>query len=125
MKIEKFEELDCWQEARQLVKMVYKTVSNGKFALDVRLRDQMTGAAVSIMNNIAEGFTSQSNLELKRFLRYSRRSTAEVQSCLYVAVDQKYLPESEFTKIYEQAKKARQLIDGFIRYLRTKQTQRT
>ena len=122
MKIERFEELDCWQETRKLVKMVYKAVGNGKFSHDSRLRDQITGAAISTMNNIAEGFTSQSNVELKRFLKYSRRSTAEVQSCLYVAVDQNYLPESEFVKLYEQAEKARQLIDGFLRYLRTKRT---
>jgi len=120
MKIEKFEELDCWQEARKLARMVYRIVDNGKFARDGGLRNQITGAAISTMNNIAEGFTSQSNIELKRFLRYSRRSTAEVQSCLYVAIDQNYIHQSEFVKLYEQAESARKLVDGFIRYLKAK-----
>jgi four helix bundle protein len=119
MRIEKFENLECWQEARKLAKLVYGTVWNGGFRRDLRLKDQITGATISVMNNIAEGFSCQSNTECVKFLRYSRRSAAEVQSCLYIASDQNYLHQSDFEKIYQQAERTRKLVDGFIRYLRT------
>jgi four helix bundle protein len=85
---------------------------------DDRLRGQMTGAAISVMNNIAEGFDSGAKTELLRFLRYARRSTSEVQTCLYVAMDQHYLSSAEFERTYRQAQSTRKLIDGFVRYLR-------
>jgi four helix bundle protein len=119
VKIERFEGLECWQEARVLVNMVYQITKNGDFARDYRLRDQITGASISVMNNIAEGFDSQSNVEFKRFLSYSRRSVSEVQNGLYVALDQQYIRESEFKEIYEQGVKTRKVVDGMLRYLKS------
>jgi len=110
--------LECWQEARRLMRMIYEITKNRSFSKDYRLRDQIVGAGISIMNNIAEGFDSQSNIEFIRFLRYSRRSTSEVQNCLYIALDQTYITEQTLDKIYQQANKTRQIIDGLIRYLR-------
>jgi four helix bundle protein len=120
MKIKRFEELECWKEARILTKIVYELVKNDGFLKDYRLRDQITGAAVSIMNNIAEGFGSQSNAEFVRFLTYARRSTLEVQSCLYVALDQRYVTEDEFNGTYVQADTVIRITDGLLRYLRPK-----
>ncbi len=125
MKIEKFEDLECWQQTRILTKMVYELVKLKKFSHDRRLRDQITGASISVMNNVVEGFASQSNREFIKFLRYSRRSSSEVQTCLYVAIDQDYINQKQFTEVYKQAEKTRQIIDGFMRYLRTQRTQRT
>ena len=119
MKITRFEDLECWQEARILVKMVYRAANNDLLQKDYRLRDQITGAALSAMSNIAEGFDSQSNNEFIRFLRYSRRSISEVQSCTYVAVDQGYITEDERKNIYDQGSKVRRIIDGLIKYLRS------
>jgi len=63
MKIRRFEELECWQEARKLVKMVYEAINkSGRFKRDYRLWDQVTDAAVSVMYNIAEGFSRQSQV---------------------------------------------------------------
>lgn len=118
MKITKFEDLECWQEARKLMKMIYEITKNNSFSKDYSLKGQIIEAGISIMNNIAEGFDSQSNIEFIRFLRYSRRSTSEVQSCLYIALDQNYITKQMLDKIYEQCDKVRQIIDGFIRYLR-------
>ncbi|MBI4835476.1 MAG: four helix bundle protein [Planctomycetes bacterium] len=118
MKITSFEDLECWKQARLVVKNVYAIAKRDRFSSDYRLRDQITGAAISIMTNIAEGFASQSNREFIRFLTYSRRSASEVQSCLYVALDQKYITDKEFNQIYDECVKGRQLIDGFLRYLR-------
>jgi four helix bundle protein len=118
MRIERFEDLECWKEARTLNKMVYELIQNGTFRKDFRLRDQITGAAISVMNNIAEGFDSQLNSEFKRFLLYARRSVSEIQNCLYVALDQDYINHNEFETGYQQAQKTRQIIDGLLRYLR-------
>ena len=80
---------------------------------------QITGAAISIMNNITEGWASQFNPEFIRFLTYSRRSCAETQNCLYVALDQNYISQDEFKDCYDQGAKTMQIIDGFLRYLRS------
>jgi len=101
MKLTRFEDLECWQEARKLVRRVYDAVAkNGAFQRDLRFVGQITAAAVSVMNNIAEGWAAQSNAEFIRFLTYSRRSCAEVQNCGYVAPDQSYLDEEVFQGIY-------------------------
>jgi four helix bundle protein len=125
MKIDRFEDLECWKEARKLVKMVYAAINaNPAFQKDFRLNGQITGAAISVMNNIAEGWASQSNAEFVRFLTYSRRSSAETQNCAYVALDQAYIPEEKFKAIYNQALTAIRIIDGLLRYLRANRSQK-
>jgi four helix bundle protein len=121
--IKRFEDLECWQEARKLVKMIYEAInSNSGFQKDFRLVGQFTAAGVSVMNNIAEGWASQSNAEFIRFLKYSRRSGAECQNCSYVALDQNYIYNNTFEAIYNQALKTIKIIDGLLRYLRSQRT---
>jgi four helix bundle protein len=118
MKISRFEDLDAWQAARELVKMVYETIhANEKFARDYRLVKEIQGAAVSAMSNIAEGFSRKSNKELLQYLFISKSSAAEVQSQLYVALDQDYISKETFQKIYDQAEIVSKLDSGFIKYL--------
>ncbi len=107
--------------------MVYAVSTKGRFAQDRRLASQIQAAAGSVINNIAEGFDAQSDKEFIRFLIYARRSATEVQSELYIALDQQYITAEEFTAIYEKATEAKKLINGFIRYLRQslQQLQRT
>ncbi len=71
------------------------------------------------MNNIAEGFDSQSNTEFLRFLGYARRSASEVQTCLYVSLDLRWISQQVFQETYQQAEKTRKVIDGFRRYLKS------
>ncbi|MBI5779639.1 MAG: four helix bundle protein [Planctomycetes bacterium] len=120
MRIEKFEDLECWKRARIVTKKVYTLTKPKGFASDYRLRDQITGASVSIMNNMAEGFDSQSNREFVRFLTYARRSVSEVQNCLYVALDQNYIDEATFKELYNECTEVRKITDGLMRYLRSK-----
>ncbi|MFA4982008.1 MAG: four helix bundle protein [Candidatus Omnitrophota bacterium] len=118
MKIEKFEDIQAWQEARVLVGMVYEVIkSKESFYKDYRFRDQITSAAVSIMANISEGFSRRSNREFIQFLFIAKASAAEVQSHLYVALDQEYMTKEAFNKIYEQSDKVARLISNFITYL--------
>ena len=126
MTIQKFEDLECWQQARILVHMDYKTVNaSSDFQKDFRLSGQFTGAAISVMNNISEGWASQSNAEFIRFLIYSRRSSAETQNCTYIALDQNYISNETFEEIYNQGLKTIQIIDGLLRYLRSQRPKGT
>ena len=117
MKIERFEEIEDWQLARELARKVYKLANKGKFALDFGLKKQIKTAAGSSMHNIAEGFDSETNAEFLRFLRYAKRSCTEVQSELYVALDQNYVSKAEFRDVYDHSSRTRATIRGFIRYL--------
>jgi four helix bundle protein len=125
MKIERFEDIEGWQEARVLARMVYEVSSKGQFARDFRLRRQIEDAAASVMANIAEGFDAGSDAEFIRFLGYARRSASEVQSHLYIALDRGYVTEQDFKPIHQKADQAKKLINGFIRYLRRSQAQTT
>ncbi|MBI3741481.1 MAG: four helix bundle protein [Chloroflexi bacterium] len=116
--ISRFEDLQCWQKARQLANAIYDLADNSKFARDVRLSGQIKGAAGSVMHNIAEGYDSGTDLEFIRFLKMARRSASEVQSELYLAVDRKYISIEEQHKAYELAIETKKLINGLIAYLR-------
>jgi len=120
MKINRFEELDCWQEARKLVNMVYAVTRDDQFKKDLRLSGQIQAASTSIMANIAEGFIRRSNREFTQFLFIATSSAAEVQSHLYIALDQGYIDQKQFDAIYDQANKTAMIISGLIKYLRTK-----
>lgn len=118
MKIEKFEDIRAWQQARELCNLVYDLTEQVKFAKDFRLRDQIQGAAGSIMHNIAEGFDDGSDIEFIRFLKYARRSASEVQSEIYLALDRKYVTTEDFQKVYNTATSTKKSINAFIAYLR-------
>lgn len=75
------------------------------------------------MSNIAEGFVRHSDKEFGQFLFIAMSSAAEVQSHLYVAIDQKYLSQESFDEMYAQAEKTGKIISGLIKYLRTKTRQ--
>lgn len=117
MKIERFEDIEAWQLARELTRKVYRLTKNSGFAKDYGLKKQIQAAAGSSMHNIAEGFDAETNAEFIRFLRYAKRSCTEVQSELYVAVDEKYISANEFNEVYEQARRTRAAVRGFINYL--------
>ena len=117
MKIERFEEIEAWQLARELTLKVYDLTKKAKFSRDFGLKGQIQEAAGSSMHNIAEGFDSETNPEFVRFLRYAKRSCTEVQSQLYVALDQQYITNTEFQDVYDHAGRTRAAIRGFIKYL--------
>lgn len=118
MKIENFEDIDAWKEARKLTNEVYNFTSDGKFSKDYGLRDQIQRASVSIMANIAEGFDSGSDDSFVQFLNYALRSATETQSHLYVARDQGYISDEQFNETYDQIVEVKNLISGLKRYLR-------
>ena len=118
MGIGKFEDIEAWQLAREQTRKVYRITSKEKFSRDFRLRDQIRDASGSSMHNIAEGFDSGSHAEFARFMGYAQRSCSEVQSELYVALDQGYITREEFEDIYKHAERTESKIGGFIKYLK-------
>ena len=125
MKIERFEDIEAWQRARELTRMVYRLTQKPSFTKDQVLKNQIRAAAGSAMHNVAEGFDSETNVEFIRFLRYAKRSCSEVQSELHLALDEAYLSPAEFKAAYEQARITRATIRGFINYLRKYETDRS
>ena len=118
MKITRFEDIEAWQEARKLVNLVYEAINRSqKFRKDYRLVNQIQDAAVSVMRNIAEGFSRKGKREFMQYLFISKSSAAELQSQLYVALDQEYINVDAFEKIYAQAEKVSKMDAGFIKYL--------
>lgn len=118
--INRFEDIQSWQEARQLTQAIYRLTAQPDFARDYGLKDQIQRASVSIMANIAEGFDCESNLEFARFLSIARRSAAEVQSLLYTALDIGYLDQNTFETLYTQVGRTKGLIGGLKRSLKVK-----
>ena len=117
-KIERFEDVQSWQKARNLTNQVYELTNARTFAKDFELRTQIRRAAGSIMHNIVEGFDAGSNPEFIRSLKIARRSASEVQSQLYLALDQNYITEIELKIAYDLATETKRLINGLISYLR-------
>ncbi len=115
----RFEDLEVWQRAKELANLIYKLSSDGEFARDFGLRDQMRRAAVSIMSNIAEGFESQTQALFIKYLSYAKGSAGELRAQLYIAKDQGYLTEEQFNAALSLAEISSKQLTRFIQYLQT------
>jgi len=118
--IQRFEELDVWQNARTLTNRIYAHTQDEPFANDFGLRDQIQRASVSIMSNIAEGFESRTQSVFVNYLGHARGSAGEVRAQLYVAHDQDYLSEAAFDETYDCADKVSRQLFKLIRYLKSR-----
>jgi four helix bundle protein len=118
MKIKRFEDIEAWKKARELVRTIYDLSSNGNFAKDYSLKDQIRRGSVSVMSNIAEGYARQTDKEFVQFLYIALGSIAEVQSQLYIAQDLNYLSGEQFDEVYKLSGEVARLITGFTKYLR-------
>src|SRR5438128_1109264 len=116
--IEKFEDIEAWQNAREITRLIYRVSSDGKFAKDFALVNQIRRSAVSILSNIAEGFERNGDKEFIQFLTIAKGSCGEVRAQLYVAFDQKYLEETEFLEIRSKLVDTSRMMSGLINYLK-------
>ena len=114
MRILRFEDIIAWQKAKELVLALYDELKCGN---DFAFRDQILRAALSIMNNIAEGFERQTNNELRNFFYIAKGSCGEVRSMLYIALDRKYLTEKSRDELYDKSESVSRLLSGFIKKL--------
>jgi len=116
--VNKFEDLEIFQTARALTRLIYTVTDAGAFAKDYGLRDQMRRAAVSIMSNIAEGFESRTNALFIEFLGRARGSAGELRAQSYIALDIEYIDQNQFEEMTALAEKCARQISGLIAYLK-------
>ena len=116
-RLERFEDIEAWKKARELIRSVYQITATGEFGRDFCLRDQIRRAAVSVLSNIAEGFERDGNKEFLQFLSLAKGSCGEVRAQLYVAFDQAYIKDSQFQELFDQTMQVSRLIAGLIKYL--------
>jgi four helix bundle protein len=114
----KFEEIEAWKKSRELTRRIYNVSRRAAFAKDFSLRDQIRRASVSIMSNIAEGCDRSGTGEFIQFLATAKGSAAEVRCQLYVAFDQEYIGESDFTELSKLAEETGRMLGGLMNYLR-------
>ena len=120
MKVQRFEDLEAWQLARELTNQIYTITKKETIRRDFGFVDQVRRAALSIMNNIAEGFERGTNKDFVKFLFIAKGSAGEVRSMLYLGLDQGYLTNSEFSECTEVCIRSSQIVGGLIRSLRSK-----
>ena len=111
-RIERFEDFIAWQKAPKLTADIYRVTSEGSFARDFGLKDQIRRAAVSSMSNLAEGFERGRPAEFHQFLSIAKASCAELRAQLYVALDVGYISLSTFDRLMAQATEVGQIIGG-------------
>ena len=114
---EPFENTEAWKAARTLTNCVYALCRREPMARDFGLRDQLQRAAVSVMNNVAEGWESLQSGEKRQAYNYARRSCGEVRSMSYVLLDNKFISEAEHGQLSGHCVQAGKLISGLIRSL--------
>jgi four helix bundle protein len=120
--IRKFEEIQSWQKARGLSQAIYNITKNSELSKDFALRDQLRRSGISVMSNITEGFARRTNKEFINFLGLAHGSVAELQSQLYIALDQQYISKEQFHAIYCLAEETSKLIQGLAKYLKKRNT---
>ena len=115
-----FTGLNCWIEARvlrQSIRRLSKTFPKDEL---YRLTDQIIRSSRSVTANIAEGYGRYHYLENVKFCTYSRGSLDETKDHLTVALDEAFITEDQFIKYEEKITEVKQLINGYIRFLRKK-----
>jgi four helix bundle protein len=118
--ITRFEEIEAWQSARQLTRLVYCLSNQGQFAKDYGLRDQMRRSSVSIMSNIAEGFESRTPALFLDFLGRAKASAGESRAQAYVAMDVGYLNDDQFREIFTLVESCSRQLSKFMTYLQSR-----
>jgi four helix bundle protein len=123
--VDRFEDLEAWKTARQLVNLIYDLSSRSPFSRDFGFVDQARRAAVSVMNNIAEGFESRTQGLFAEYLGRAKGSAGEVRSVLYVALDRHYVSKEEFDIAYDLADKSSRQVARLTVYLECTPINRT
>jgi four helix bundle protein len=118
MTISNFEDLEIWQEAREMAKLIRKLTRNPEFNRDLRFCGQCNSAAGSIMDNIAEGFERDGHKEFIQFLYIAKGSNAECRSQSYRAFDAGFITIEEHQDILDKTKSLKNKILSLIKYLK-------
>lgn len=117
MPITKFEESIAWQKSRNGAKEIYTHFVNHQ---DFGFRNQICRAAVSSMNNIAEGFSRTSPKDLRRFVEIAKGSADEVKSMLYLAQDLEYIDRAKAEELRETYDEIGRIQKGLAKAIKVK-----
>ena len=118
MKIERFEDLEIWKEARDLAKIIFEITSAEPVHSDFKFRDQIRAYSGSIMDNIAEGFERDGNKEFIQFLSVAEGSCGECRSQSLRAYDYKYINDEILEDLISRTTQLCKKIASFISYLK-------
>jgi four helix bundle protein len=118
--INRFEDLEIWQEARRLAKEVNSISIETELKNDYRFKDQIKASSGSVMDNIAEGFERDGNIEFRQFLSIAKGSAGETRSQLYRVFDFEYISEQKFELLKKDYENLSGKIKNFITYLNKK-----
>lgn len=116
-KIDSFEDLNVWKEAVRIAVEIYRIADIAPLKNDYKSRDQLIGAAISISNNIAEGFEYNNNKVFVKFLHYSKGSAGELRSQLAVLVKAGRVQNEDYLKLKSELIILSSQIKSFIKYL--------
>jgi four helix bundle protein len=111
--------LHVWQEAMELVQIIYELTSQLPSEEKYGLASQMRRAAVSIPSNIAEGAARQGKKDAIQFFVVARGSLSELDTQLELCLKLKFFEELKLLPVYEQVDKVDALLSGLIRYRKT------
>ena len=117
-----FEELEVWKDAKTLTLSIYQMMNDIR---DYGFRDQIQRAAVSIMNNIAEGSESGTESSNIRFLHIAKGSCAEVRSMLYLCEELGYCSHEQQTYLLGLTRKISAYLNRLIAYIRARRNDTT
>ena len=106
--IKKFEDLEIWQEARRLSKIIIEIAKTSDLKSDFRFKEQIKSSAGSIMDNIAEGFERDGNLEFRQFLSIAKGSSGETRSQCYRLFDSEYITKEKLEELITDYEKLNQ-----------------
>jgi four helix bundle protein len=115
--IKHFEDLEIWQKAIDMADELYDLCMNDHIKKDFSFQDQLKRAALSISNNIAEGFEYENNLQFIRFLRYAKGSAGEVRSMLHAFHRTKQIDNQTHQQLVERVLVISKSIKNFLKYL--------
>ncbi|MBD3724197.1 MAG: four helix bundle protein [Flavobacteriaceae bacterium] len=118
--INKFEDLEIWIEAKRLAKKIHTISLETELKNDFRLKDQVKASSGSVMDNIAEGFERDGNMEFRQFLSIAKGSAGETRSQLYRILDYGYINQAQFDELKNDYEKLSGKIKNFINYLNKK-----
>ncbi len=118
--ITRFEDLEIWKEARRLAKEIHLIAVHTELRSDLRFKNQIKASSGSVMDNIAEGFERDGNLEFRQFLSIAKGSAGETRSQLYRVYDFEYISEQKFEALKKDYENLSGKIKNFITYLNKK-----
>lgn len=117
-KYERFEDLPVWQHAIEIGVRIYQLVDSENVLKDYRAKDQLVGAAISISNNIAEGFEYNRNKQFIRYLEIAKGSTGELRSQLFLLMRARKIEREVYEFNYNDLVLFSSEVKGLIKYLR-------